>query len=286
MKPSYIAITPARDEESYLPGLVASMTAQTVAPKRWLIIDDGSVDRTGAIIDAAAREYQWIEARHMGRGGVRAPGGESVLNRFLVPDFWRTADIVFRLDADISFERDFAELLLEEFERDPHLGIASGTLYEPAGGQWREVVAPRFHTRGATKIYSRAYLDAAGSPCSGLGWDTIDEVKAAMLGFHTRSFAAIKARHHRPQGAAHGALHARLASGRAAYQAGYCPLFMAARACGHLLGRPPVVGAMAMIAGFGEGYLRRQPRAASAEVIRFVRREQRRRLFLMASLWS
>ena len=54
----YIAITPARDEEQFLPGLLASMAAQTRLPERWIVIDDGSADGTAKILDDAAREQK------------------------------------------------------------------------------------------------------------------------------------------------------------------------------------------------------------------------------------
>ena len=57
----YIAITPARDEEQFLPGLITSMAAQTRLPERWIVIDDGSADGTAQILDDAAREHRWIE---------------------------------------------------------------------------------------------------------------------------------------------------------------------------------------------------------------------------------
>ena len=51
----YIAITPARDEERLLPRLLVAMVAQTRRPGRWIVIDDGSADRTGEILDRAAQ---------------------------------------------------------------------------------------------------------------------------------------------------------------------------------------------------------------------------------------
>ena len=54
----YIAITPARDEEQFLPGLIKSMAAQTRLPERWIVIDDGSADRTAQILDEAARMHR------------------------------------------------------------------------------------------------------------------------------------------------------------------------------------------------------------------------------------
>jgi len=79
----YLAITPARDEEKLLPGLIESMAAQSRLPDCWIIIDDGSADRTPALIDEAARKYPWIEPHHLPRERVRAAGGESVVMRFL-----------------------------------------------------------------------------------------------------------------------------------------------------------------------------------------------------------
>ena len=280
-----LAITPARDEEKLLPGIIASMEAQTRKPDRWLVIDDGSGDATGEILDAAARRLPWIEPHHLERGRPRAPGGESVIMRFLPSEISRQWDFILRLDADLTFGPEFIELLLAEFDRDPKLGIGGAILYEPAGSQWREITMPSFHTRGAVKLYSGACFGAIGGLEAGLGWDTIDEAHAMMLGFRTRNFRNIRAYHHRPQGAAGGLWKGRLAAGRAAYRAGYSALFMLARAIGQAKRRPYVTGSAMMLTGYFEGYLRRLPRTASPEVARFVRRQQLRRLMMLDSVW-
>ncbi len=71
----YIAITPARDEEKFLPGLIDSMARQTCLPERWIIIDDASTDSTAEIIDSAAKIYSWIEPDHLEQRTKRAAGG-------------------------------------------------------------------------------------------------------------------------------------------------------------------------------------------------------------------
>ena len=283
---TYGVVTPARDEEKFIPGLIESMVAQTRLPVRWIIVDDGSADSTPALLDEAALRHDWISVHHVRRGGEREAGGETALQRFLAPGLWRDVDLVFRVDADITFEPDFVELLIEEFDRDPRLGLAGATLYEPDQDGWREMRTPAFHTRGATKMYLRACLEAIGGVEAGLGWDTIDEAHAAMLGYTTRSFRHIHARHLRPQGRAVGALRGRLAAGQAAYQCGYSPLFMAVRACRNLLSDPPMLGAVWLVAGYLEGYLSGKPRAASPELVKFIRRQQVRRLFFMRSVWT
>jgi poly-beta-1,6-N-acetyl-D-glucosamine synthase len=281
---NYIAITPARDEEKLLFGLIESMVAQTRLPERWIIIDDGSADSTGAIIDESARIYPWIKAHHLPRERGRAPGGESVVMQFLPCSVWDRHDFILRLDADLTFGRDFAELLLAEFARDPMLGIAGATLYEHDKSRWREIRSPAFHTRGAIKMYSSACFAAIHGLEGGLGWDTIDELRAMMAGFVTRSFPHIHAFHHRPQGAAGGRLKARWNAGYAAYQSGYSALFMIARAVRQALQLRPFSGA-ALLLGYLWPQLCRAPRAASPEMVRFVRRQQVRRLLMMESVW-
>jgi len=281
---SYLAITPARNEEQLLPQLIDSMVRQTVLPSRWIIINDGSTDRTALIIDQAAQEHGWIEPRHRAPASGRAPGGEGAIDGLLSSAALSYLHVL-RLDADLSFGPELVALLLHEFASDPHLGIAGATLWEPYRGRWREILTPRFHTRGAAKMYSRICLNAIGGLDSGLGWDTVDEATAMMKGYVSRSFRHIRAYHHRPQAQANGKWRGRLASGRAAYRSGYSPAFMLARATAHLANSPYLIGSVLMMWGFLEGYFRRLPLAASPELVRFIRREQRRRLLMLDSRW-
>jgi poly-beta-1,6-N-acetyl-D-glucosamine synthase len=281
----YVAITPVRDEEKFLPELIRSMAAQTHPPDLWILVDDGSIDASGEILDRAAAGHSWIRVHHLGSTRTRAEGGESAVVRILKREVWECFDYVLRLDADLTFGADFARKLIYEFSRDPRLGIAGAALCEPKGTGWREVRQPAFHTRGAVKMYSRECFAAIGGLAGGVGWDTLDEAHAMMLGFRTRHFRHILALHHRPQGGAAGAWRARMAAGRAAYQVGYSPLFLFARAAACMAKRPRIIGGLAMIGGYSQGYLTRQPRSASPELVRYVRREQIRRLLLMESQW-
>ncbi len=281
----YLAITPARDEGRLLPGLIASMVAQEHRPARWIIIDDGSTDETSALIDDAASRHGWVRAMHLPRGGSRAEGGESVTAKILCAEQWREYDFLLRLDADLSFDSDLVSRLLREFARDERLGIAGPVLLEPDSHGWRMVVQPRFHTRGAAKMYSRACLLAIGLPDSGLGWDTLDEVAAMMAGFRTRHFLDIRARHHRPQGAAGGSWKARRAAGVAAYRIGYSPLFIAVRAARLAFGSSGTTGAGALLAGFLDGSRKSHRRPATSALMACVRRQQLRRLLLRETLW-
>jgi poly-beta-1,6-N-acetyl-D-glucosamine synthase len=58
---SYVLITPARDEGTYIGRTLESVVDQTVRPSRWVIVDDGSVDQTAAIVTSFAEKYPWIQ---------------------------------------------------------------------------------------------------------------------------------------------------------------------------------------------------------------------------------
>ena len=57
----YVLITPARNEEKLIEGTLRSVASQTSLPERWVIMDDGSTDRTAEIVERYAATYQWIE---------------------------------------------------------------------------------------------------------------------------------------------------------------------------------------------------------------------------------
>ena len=281
----YIAITPARDEEKFLPRLIASMAAQSWTPDRWIIIDDGSADATAAILDEAARTYPWIEPHHLPRNRPRAPGGESVITQFLPLEACQQYDYVLRLDADVSFESGFTDLLRRRIRARPQARDRQPDLVRAHGlGRGVEIRQPEYHTRGPAKMYSIECFNAIGELDPDVGWDTLDEARAMMHGFRTRGFRHITARHHRPQGDASG-WKARMSGGLAAYRVGYSPLFMLARAARQTFTRSfPLAGAL-LLAGFVNGYLRGEPRCAEPEVVRFIRRHQHRRLLFQESLW-
>ena len=48
----YVLITPAQNEEAFIQKTLQSMVAQTLRPARWIIVDDGSTDRTAEIATA------------------------------------------------------------------------------------------------------------------------------------------------------------------------------------------------------------------------------------------
>jgi len=284
----YVVITPARNEGSEIAQTIQSVLEQTVRPAAWVIVDDGSTDDTGAILDRYAAEIPWIAVVHRKDRGFRHPGGgvvEAVLDgyRALGVTDW---EFIVKLDADLVLEPDYFERCLAEFTADAKLGVGGGTVYNLSNGK-REIEGnPAFHVRGATKIYRRGCWEALDGLLVAPGWDTLDEVKANMLGWRTRSFSNIPVLQRRATGSNDGAWKDYVKNGRANYISGYHPLFMLLKCVKRLPQKPYVVAAFGLAYGYLYGYWNKIKTVNDPELIRYLRSQQIRRLLFRESIWK
>lgn len=281
----YVVITPVRDEAMYVEHTIRSMLGQTVRPAQWIVVNDGSTDGTAEILNRWAIAHPWIVPVHRPDRGHRAPGS-GVVQAFyagyerITEKDW---DFIVKLDGDLSFAPDYFEKCLAEFQADPALGIGGGVICHQQNGTLRPERNPRFHVRGATKIYRRACWQNISGVLAAPGWDTIDEVKANMLGWSTRTFLTHRLVQHRPTGAANGTWRNAVKDGMASYISGYHPLFMFLKSLKISL-RKPVVS-LGLLWGFVLSHLRRVPQVDDNDLIRYLRSQQLRRLFFMNSIW-
>jgi len=283
----YCIITPVRDEEPFIAATIESVLHQTIRPTEWIIVDDGSTDATGAIIDRYAREYPWIQTLHREDRGHRSIAGgiEAFLDAYpsLQSSVW---EYLVNLDGDLTFAPDYFERCFQRFRDMPQLGIGSGTIYVRVGNRLQLEKAPSFHVRGATKIYRReCWQNLGGLPCS-LGWDTVDEIKANQLGWWTQSFPDLQLVHHRVTGAVWGSWGNAVNDGEADYIVGYHPVFFCLKCTRHIFVWPYVMRSLGMVYGFLRCAVRRTPQISDRELRTYLRRQQLRRLLGMSSIWK
>jgi len=287
---NYAVVSPVRNEGEYISLTISSMVAQTIRPTKWIIVNDGSTDKTGQIAEEAARSNSWIKVVNRADRGFRKAGG-GVIDAFyegyglIEKESW---DYVVKLDGDLSFESDYFENCFGHFDENPQLGIAGGTICSAIGGvvEAESKIDPRFHVRGATKIYRAACWREIGGLIHAPGWDTLDEVKANMLGWVTCTISGINAIHHRPTGGAYGKWNDMTKGGIANYIAGYHPLFMFLKCIRRMAEKPYLLGGSALLFGFVKGYVKRIPQVDDKALIRYFRQQQMNRLMRRKSLWG
>lgn len=286
----YVIVTPARNEEANLPSLIESLATQTVPPLCWVVVDDGSTDATPRLLESASQKYAWVKWVRRADRGARKPGA-GVVEAFydgypLVKELeW---DYLTKFDADLTLGPSYFEDCFREFEKDPKLGIAGGSVVTQMGDQRIDdgLKDPAFHVRGATKIYRKACWDQIGGIIKMTGWDTFDEVKANSIGWTTRTLRHLHVTQHRETGGADGSWRNWFKNGRANYIVGYHPLFMFAKCCRRVFHQPRVVGAAGLWAGYVSGYLTSAPRVEDPGAIRYLRGQQMRALRGQPSFWK
>lgn len=276
-----IIISPVRDEEQYVEKTIKSVLLQIVKPSEWIVVNDGSKDRTEEIVKSYILNHSWISIiNKQDRGFTQV--GKGVIEAFnegfksIKDDDW---DYIVKLDCDISLESDFFERLLKEFERDEMLGIAGGVSYVEEDGKLIEEKMPDFHPWAGARIYRRKCFNEIGGLVEELGWDTIDLLRAQMKGWSTKRFKDIKIIHHRRMSSRKGLWEGKLRLGRNFYITGYHPLFLIARSIYRLFQKPYFIESFGVICGYLRALLKKEALMVTIEEKQFLQKQQIRRLF-------
>jgi glycosyltransferase involved in cell wall biosynthesis len=267
---AYAIVTPVRNETENLRRLAESLTAQTRSPETWMIVDTGSDDGTPNVIAELMGGHDWI-ASCTSTAGESPTRARAIVHGFNVgvTQLGVLPEVVVKVDADISMEPDYFERLVTEFDTSPQLGIASGTCYERDQGNWTQRHVTGDHVWGATRAYRRSCLEDVSPLEERLGWDGIDEIKAALRGWQTRTFLDLPFYHHRREGERED--HAWRMVGDACHYLGYRIDYLLLRALNNARRDR---AALAMVGGYTRAALRRAERCPDEEVRSFVRRQQ------------
>lgn len=278
-KLSFIIITPARNEEAFIEKTIQSVAAQTVLPARWVIVSDGSTDRTDRIVKRYLPAYRWIELVRLPEQRDRTFAAKvGCFNAGYDRVKHEHHDVIGNLDADISFEKDYFEFLLTKFSEMPELGVA-GTPFREENGY--NTVDDSFeggkHVAGGCQLFRRECFAEMGGyvPVKGGGIDWIAVTTARMKGWKTVSFPEKCFFHHRSLGTAkRNSLGASFDYGRKDYYLGGHPLWEMMRVAYRLTKKPYIIGGVALMSGYVSGMLRGVERPVSGELVKFHRREQ------------
>lgn len=270
----YVVISPVRNEEEYIRLTLDSVVEQTLRPVQWVIVNDGSTDRTAEIVREYMARHDWIRLVELTDRGFYFPGTGVVevfnqgLRAITEPDW----EFIVKLDVDLSFEPDYFEQLLERFRNDPKLGMASGLPLLPLQGGWVPEDVLDDHPVGPSKVYRRACFEQSGGLRPVPGWDLADLLAAQMNGWRTVCFKDILLKHYRISGVRRGSTWSRAKlQGSFEYRHGYALHYTVLKALHHVRDRDSAVAAAAKIAGYLHAWGTRQPHLFEADMRAFLR---------------
>jgi glycosyltransferase involved in cell wall biosynthesis len=253
-----------------------------------MIVSDGSTDRTDEIVKTYQTAHPWIELIRMPEHRDRqfaakvhcfSAGFDRVKNM--------EYDVIVNLDADVSFDSDYFEFLLDKFIQIPDLGVAGTPFVEDDG---YSSISDSFeggkHVAGGCQMFRKKCFDDIDGykPNKAGGIDWIAVTSARMRGWRTQSFAEKIFYHHRSLGT--GDSNKTVSSfnyGRKDYYLGNHPLWEAIRILYRFTRKPYIIGGLVILSGYFWAAATRMDRPVSKELIRFHRGEEMRKLKAIAS---
>ena len=276
----YVLITPAHNEERFITKTLESVAAQSLLPERWIIVNDGSIDKTADIAASYAQRFPWIQLVHRSprldrHFGAKVHAFNAGLERVGSLDF----DVIGNLDADISFDPGYLEFLMKKFATDPTLGVAGTPFLENGYDSARDSFEGENHVAGGCQLFRRRCFQDVGGyvPNPGGGIDWIAVTTARMKGWKTRSFAEKRFHHYRTLGTAErSTIAASFSYGEKDYFLGGSPIWQLFRVAYRATKQP--LDGLALLLGYCWAAIRRVKRPVTRDLIRFHRREQMNKL--------
>ena len=287
---NYVLITPARNEENNIARLVDSMISQTLLPLKWVIVSDGSTDGTDDIVRRCIKNYSWIELIRMAEHNERDFSAKvNCINAGYARVKELEYDVIGNLDADISFNPDYFEFLLEKFRNDPMLGCA-GTPFIEDGKHYDYRFTNIEHVSGACQLFRKKCFEDIGGyiPIKGGGIDWVAVTTARMKGWKTRTFTEISCFHHRKMGTGNTTpIMTWFRHGKKDYVLGNHPLWEIFRTIYQMTKKPYILGGLLLFLGYARGALSSIERPISDDLQKFSRNEQMARLKkILSSMFS
>ena len=202
-----VIITPTRNEAEYIHITIKCMLEQTILPYKWIIVNDGSNDKTEKILKDNIKDVPFIDYISLPDRGYRKPG-QGVIEVFY-EGFNKIGlekyDIISKFDADLEFPKDTLEKISNAFRNDPQLGITGGTRYDKVNhNEFKKILVPAGFVGGPTKFYRKKCFEDINGLIRRAGWDGVDTIRANMKGWKTGELESLKIIHLKPTGSAKG----------------------------------------------------------------------------------
>jgi glycosyltransferase involved in cell wall biosynthesis len=279
----YVLVTPARNEEAFIEKTIQSIIQQTMLPMKWVIVNDGSTDNTGAIVKRYLLNHSWIELVELPQRRDRSFAKKvHSFNAGFEKMKGLEYEIVGNVDADISFDKDHFEFLLGKFQSDSSLGVA-GTVFREEGGysSEKDSFEGHSHVSGQCQLFRRQCFSEIGGyvPHRAGGIDWIAVVTARMRGWKTQSYREKWFFHHRHLGTAErGPVASSFSYGEKDYYMGGHPVWELFRVAYRMTKKPYLIAGGILGLGYLWALLSRTPRPVSEEFVKFHRAEQMSKL--------
>lgn len=276
----YIIITPAKNEEKFIEQTLESVIAQTVRPKRWIIVDDSSTDGTPAILAKYSAKFDFVTLIQNKSTGEQRAGGSKVVRAFNAG--YRTIrddsfDFIVKLDADLTLPDNYFEEVIKCFEANPKIGLCGGYCVLEDNGRLIPESYTEDHVRGAFKSYRRECFEDMGGLKEIWSWDGIDESAIAFHGWELKVLP-LAVIHHRPTSKEYNMFKHSFKTGREMYKERIEPLSLLVISAVYCFRRPVISGSILFIIGYFVSWLKKEDKVIDNDLGDYIRNYRYRKI--------
>ena len=268
----YYIVIPAHNEEAFISLTLQSLIAQTHLPKKVVVVNDNSTDKTAEIVLAFAKENPFITLVNKTSSAVHLPGSK-VIQAFHkgFESLDDNYDIIVKLDADLILPNNYFATIIRHFQKDPTIGMAGGFAYIEKNGEWiLENLTDKDHIRGAFKAYRKECFKQIGNLKPAMGWDTVDELLSKFHNWQVITDDSLIVKHLKPTGANYNKT-ARYKQGEAFYTLGYGFAITAIASAKLAMMKKQPLLFIDYIKGFWKAKSAKTPLLVNAEQAKFIR---------------
>lgn len=277
---NYVLITPARNEEKYIIHTLKSMAIQSTPPLVWVIVSDNSTDRTDEIVKDYEKQYSFIKLLRIESEKKRNFGAQvrAFLKGFEIVKNMQY-DFIGNLDADVSFDKDYYQKIIDQFNIDKKLGLAGGYICEEQDGVFnsRKYNSPDSVAHAVQLFRKECYEKIGGYvPLRYGGSDSVAEIKAKMNGWKVKAYSEFEVRHHKPTNGAEGQYKGAFRQGLMDYSIGNLCSFELLK-CLYRTNNG-FMKSLCRFSGFIWAGTKGNPREVDKDFIKYYREEQRKKM--------
>ncbi|SHL18665.1 glycosyltransferase family 2 protein [Flavobacterium xanthum] len=270
---NYYIVIPAHNEEDFIALTLDSLISQSVLPKKVVVVNDNSTDKTAQIVTSFAKENPFITLVNKSSEAIHLPGSK-VIQAFQkgFETLDENYDVIVKLDADLILPNNYFETILNTFEKDATIGMVGGFAYIEKNGSWiLENLTDKDHIRGAFKAYRKECFLQIGNLKPAMGWDTVDELLSKFYGWKVVTDASLIVKHLKPTGANYNKT-ARYKQGEAFYTLGYGFLITSIASAKLAIMKKKPLLFIDYIKGFWKAKAAQTPLLVTTEQAKFIRK--------------
>lgn len=196
---SYVLISPIKDEEKNLDDLKDTVLNQTVKPSLWVMVDSNSLDNSFDKAIKLTESYNWIhiikQIKLFEEGYGHINFAQAINEGY---EYAKTIssgngmeyDYIGKLDAAVTLEKQYFEVLIKELENNDNLVFTWGVIHFILNNN-KQIVFNTFlnsKTVGAQdiRLYKKDFFEKFGGYPLSFSPDTVLLIKAINRGYEAR----------------------------------------------------------------------------------------------------